>query len=199
MALDIPDSYATAAFSHTLAGWAKPLVCTLGLAPDTIGQTWTTAMANSIFDAWKNAMDTSVTSNLTFTGCVLYVKDPLGFIPIPSTSASAVGTSSGTALPPNTAVMVEKITSRPGRSGRGRMFLPGFSEGAVDAAGQIAGASLTQLATDLTAFYTALVSVVGVSTPQLFHETTVPSSAPTTITSFAADARVSSIAKRFKR
>ncbi len=126
MPLNVPDGYTVAAFSHTLTGWARPMVCTVGL--DTSGAAAVnTTMANAVFTAWANALDTSVTNNLTFTGVVLYWKQPLGYVPVPSTSTAVVGTSSGSGLAPNTAVMIEKNTLRPGRSGKGRFFLPGFS------------------------------------------------------------------------
>lgn len=49
----------------------------------------------------------------------------------------ATGTVTGTALAPNTAALVQKITNTPGRPGRGRSFYPGIPDTSVDEVGLV--------------------------------------------------------------
>lgn len=198
MALNVPNGDAIAAFEHRLTGYDQPLVCTLGLGLDALHD-HTVAGANAVQLAWADNLKTSVTDELTFVSVTIYKKEALGYVPITSNSAAVVGTASGDALPPNVAAMVNKITARPGRAGRGRFFLPGISEAAVSPAGVIAGATLTQFADDLDDMRAAMLGITELDDLLLFHDTTDISPAPTIIDSFAVDARVSSISKRFRR
>lgn len=198
MPLNVPNDYAVAAFEHTITGFTRSLVCTIGIDATSAGA-WTTTDSNDLFTAWAGNLDTSVSPSLTFQGVTVYFKQPLGYIPVPSSSAAVVGTSSGTSLPPNTAVMVEKNTLRPGRSGRGRLFLPGLSEAFVDPNGNITSGAMTQLTTDLAAARLAMLTIGAVDRVVLFHDTANIDPSPTNIETLTPDPRVSSIAKRFRR
>jgi hypothetical protein len=52
------------------------------------------------------------------------------------------GLAAGGMMPCNNAYLIQKRTETPGRRGRGRSYLPGVPEGAVDDAGQVAPASV---------------------------------------------------------
>lgn len=63
------------------------------------------------------------------------------------------------APPANVAVLIHKRTTRGGRRGRGRMFIPwAMSEGDVDEVGNISTTRLTQLQTNANAFLASLAT-----------------------------------------
>jgi hypothetical protein len=66
------------------------------------------------------------------------------------------GGQAGDSAPPNVAYLVEKRTALGGRSGRGRMYLPGVNEGRVNDNGTIVSASRTAIQTAIDAWFTAL-------------------------------------------
>lgn len=196
--LDVPNGDVIAAFHHTLTGWSKSLVCTIGIGVDE-AEPLDENSANDVFGWWSNEMKTSVTASLSFTGVILYWKQPLGYVPIPSNDSPVAGTGSGSPLPPNCAAMIQKNTGRPGRAGRGRMFLPGISEALVSGGGVVDGALVTQMNGDLASFYTAVTTSGQFDDLLLYHDDDIPSSSPTLIDSLTVNVRTSSISKRFRR
>lgn len=90
--------------------------------------------------------------------------------------------ASGAGVPPNTAALVEKRTALGGRSGRGRMFIPGLQESNVETGGEISlglyslfNASLAAWLADIETLATNMV---------LFHNA---SSDPTIVDSLDLD------------
>lgn len=67
-----------------------------------------------------------------------------------------------TSMAPNTAYLVNKVTALGGRRNRGRMFLPGVFDGAVDDSGLVASGTVTQIQTALDDFL-ASMSIFGLS------------------------------------
>jgi len=65
--------------------------------------------------------------------------------PIMSAGGSAPGTSTGTALPDEVALVVTFKTASTGVSGRGRMYVPGWATNALGAAGVAAPTAVTAL------------------------------------------------------
>ena len=70
-------------------------------------------------------------------------------------AANVKGTAA-TTLPPQVACAVTLVTARPGRSGRGRIFLGGFGANANRADGRIEDAARTALLAGVAGFYTRL-------------------------------------------
>lgn len=62
------------------------------------------------------------------------------------------GTLGEGAAPPQVAVLVNIYSFGHGRNGNGRIFLPGFPESAIDAAGKIGGSNVSGLRTNLSTF-----------------------------------------------
>lgn len=76
----------------------------------------------------------------------------------PLAGSGAINTS----MAPNTAYLVNKVTALGGRRHRGRMFLPGVFDGAVDDSGIVAGATVTQVQVALDDFLVSM-GVFGLS------------------------------------
>lgn len=197
--LNVPNGDIILALYHRITGYSRDLVCTVGIGIDE-GEPFDQAAVNGLFTNWANSMKPCVAPELTFTKAIAYWKQPLGYVPFVSNSAPIVGTSSGTCTTPNTAVMIEKQTGRPGRAGRGRMFMPGVSETFISPNGDLSGAILTQFGISLAAVYafqTAGASIF--DDVLLYHQDDNVDPTPTIVNSYVANARVSSQAKRFRR
>lgn len=68
-------------------------------------------------------------------------------------AAGLPGGTSGSALTPNTALLVKKLTATGGRSGAGRMFWPGVPEGTVTDNGSVPGGALATIQTRFDDFF----------------------------------------------
>jgi hypothetical protein len=199
MALFVPNGDVILALEHEIQGYSRPLVCTIGVGIDE-GEPFDQAAVNGLFNSWAQAMKASFPATLTFTRATAYWKQPLGFVPFVTSIAAVVGTGSGTSLPPNTALMVEKVTGRPGRSGRGRMFVPGYSETGVEPNGNVISGNIAAINTALQVFYDFATDEGGIFDDLLlFHDEDNIDPTPTVIDDLVLNPRVSSIAKRFRR
>lgn len=200
MALSIPTGDGLIIFHYRLAGDSEDMLNIFGWEPpgDFVNGTGVAA-ANDLFTKWSTEMKSSVTPELTFVRCELLRKAGDGFIEWNSTATTVVGSSSGAALPPNVAALIHKSTDRGGRSGKGRAFLPGLSEGAVDSAGNISAAFITQINGDLDSAFTALASSVYVDELKLWHQESISNPTGDSITGLSIDPKVATQRRRLRR
>lgn len=200
--------YADCAIQITLGGMPRPAYVTFGVDPtDTdpmlvAGAINTAAAAAgslcSVLD--NSATITSVRVSMGTDGS----EDVVGWL-----STNSPGTSSKTSLPPNCAVLVHKLTTRGGRRGRGRMFLPWcMTESDVDEAGLINSSVVTGLQTALGAFRANLSA--GSNPMVLLHDPSKPSTAdpprpptsmgaPNLVTTLVVDKLISTQRRRLGR
>lgn len=71
-------------------------------------------------------------------------------------SVGEPGTDAGNTLPPNSAVLVKKLTALGGRMHTGRMFFPGATETQTDGAGKLTTSALSDYQDGFDAFFTAM-------------------------------------------
>jgi hypothetical protein len=102
--------------------------------------------------------------------------------PFAEYAENIVGGTSGTQMPPNVALLVEKKTAVGGKSGAGRLYIPGIPEAVAGADGAIAPANMTAFQTvanawlaDIETTFTGMV---------LLHSA---SSDPTAVTNLVID------------
>lgn len=126
---------------------------------------------------------------------VKYGPNDLG--PSAEQSSGAAGTGGGVQTSIAVAVLVHKVTALGGRPGRGRMFIPGVQESEVDPAGNLTGAFVSGLQTELNSFYSDMVAS-GIP-PYLLHSETSPVATPTAITAFTAAGIVATQRRRQRR
>lgn len=188
----IPDGYAQANVRFTGAALPTGGECTFGLGD--VGASSPIALGEIIFDAWNSSdIMGSFSTNVTMSS--VYVK----FGPnTTGPSAEYFGESDtgigGAAAPPNVSVLVAKVTAAGGRKGRGRMFVPGFPEGLIDAGGIVNPTQLTSLQAAFDDFYD---TITGLDFPLvLLHG---DSTTPTTITSFVVQNLVATQRRRLRR
>jgi hypothetical protein len=116
-------------------------------------------------------------------------------------SAEVAGTDTGQitgeSVAPNTAFLIRKLTGVGGRTGRGRLFLPGVAESAVGPG----GALTSTYAVDISATFNAFqLNMATAGLPlALLHSPDSPVSTPMLITSLSCDTRVATQRRRLRR
>lgn len=128
----IPAGFAQAsAIFYQVLGGDDALVVTghdIGLGPND-----PTDIANAVFDTWEGSnLGRALQANTWAMRQVnVRVNRGAGIELGVSTRAQIGGVSTDPGLPPNTVFLVQKKTALGGREFRGRMYLPGQSEGIV--------------------------------------------------------------------
>lgn len=103
------------------------------------------------------------------------------------------GLQSGEAYSANTAALLRKVTTLGGREGRGRMYMPGLSEGQVATAGQLSGATIDAIQAECDDYMSGLDTL---GTPMvLLHNSPTE---PTVVTTLVCDAIVATQRNRLR-
>lgn len=193
--MEIPDGFAQANLKFGGPAAPEGAEITIGLDLALTSAT-PVEVAEAVAAAWDASVAHQQSSSLNFDS--VYVKFGPGNTG-PSGEASGTGGlyASASAVPPQVSVIVNKGTALGGRSGRGRMFVPGIPEGSVTPAGLIDGGVQSDWNTDLIEFATALagddLSLV------LLHGPDSPVTVPTPITSLIVSAKVGTQRDRLRR
>lgn len=144
-----------------------------------------------------------IPSDTAFTGIQLRVGntggDPLTLF----YSINVPGIGSGTTLPQNCAVLLNKVTTRPGRTGKGRMYWPTIPEADVNGLGQIDGTVVSGWNTTLAAVLENLANPAGDEDPApmcLLHNTGAPGGTdPTPIVGLTCAPIIATQRRRLRR
>lgn len=193
MALLIPEGFAQVTIPFHHSGLARDAVITYGaVSPDG-----NPAEADAHLEAFSGNI--TMDSEVTMGPVRLSVGTGSGEHLAVEGTTDSIGTSSGARLPANSALLVRKLTSRGGRRGRGRVFIPWrLEEGQVDELGLIGSVQLAAMQSELDAWYDDLVSrdiemvllhSTGESTP----------GAPNAVTSLSAVALIGTQRRRLGR
>lgn len=154
----IPAGTARLSFHGTLQGGQEIWQTSLWVVADAVSQAAADALAADGSAAWASAgMTTDLLTNQdTYTGCTAYVytsgggaADRVGTAP-----ASTAGTGT-TYNPLQVSYVVTLESSRAGRHGKGRMYLPNRKV-QIDSTGLISGTNTTLLVTDAQQLIQAL-------------------------------------------
>lgn len=176
----------------------RPAAITFGVAAD--GKS-----ASDIWTAVKDATNVSagIKSKLANGAAFSRIKVSLGqedeIDLVHDMPVSIPGTGAVGSVPPNVALLVHKRTSRGGRRGRGRMFLPwSINEVKVADNGSIDAAEQVLIQACVTTWFTEL-NTRGVPMFLLHQEGNTPTGLPTAVNSLAVDPLVSSQRRRLHR
>lgn len=115
--------------------------------------------------------------------------------PFSEVAAVIPGTVSGSVVPPNTSLLVKKVTGQGGRRGQGRMFLPGLDESEVDGTGTVGSSRRTAVGTDLNAL---LLSLSGADLDMVVLHGD-PGFAPLDVTALVVQTKVATQRRRLRR
>lgn len=186
----IPVGYAHVA--HFFGGNSLPNGAAITYGVGGFGENDPLTLAELLHDAFTAEWGPSLTTgtNLEATR-VKFGPNSTG--PFATFSEQYTGLNPDQGLPPNTAALLKKQTASGGRSGQGRMFLPGLTEAQVAGNGDWLSGYLATLQTQASDWLTA---IEGITTGMfLFH---TASSDPTKVTGLGVDAKVATQRRRLR-
>lgn len=200
--LVIPPGFGNAAFIFDGTAGTPQFVTTLGVEIGTDPALYVPT-ANSLFQAYAQNLMSRTYSGLTLTKVSLAIgaDGPSGSID--SDLAPVNGGLAGADAALSMSVIAQKRTGRIGRSGRGRMFLPGLlANEDVNPNGDFSNAVKTAIQTDVNGFFEDVLTGAALgegNIPYLFHaEGTEGDADPTAITSIQVQSKVGWVRKRIR-
>lgn len=157
----IPSGHAlvTLEFAMPHVGGTRTAVTTFGIFAET-----SLSLCDEIADAYSSEVWLDLGSNQVTFSNISIVGETLGY----ELARNVVGGHSGEIPPPNTSLLVRKLTGIRGRTNQGRMFPPGLVyEGTYNNSGQMSSTDRNEYQTKFTGFLEALEAL---SAPMvLFH------------------------------
>lgn len=138
----IPVGYGLASVPLNLSGYSRTAFITFGVRNDATLSDPNTA-ADRIQSAVESELADRFDSDVTIGPTHLLLNVSAGPLPGDATSTQSGGSSANSPTP-NVSLLIRKSTLTPGRTGRGRMYLPwACDESGLDQAGQVEGAVVT--------------------------------------------------------
>jgi hypothetical protein len=193
--MTIPDGYAQANFIFSGDALPEGAQITLGLDVSAFAGL-PTDLAIGLADDYDSTLAHNQCDTVDFVSVhVKFGPDNTG----PAGDAPGTGGlyTAGEAVMPNCALLINKTTSHGGRSGRGRMFLPGIPNAQVDDGGVVAGGFLTEVNGDLVTFMGKIEArdcqVV------LLHGAASPVSLPYAVDQMLAQGKIATQRRRLRR
>ena len=179
--------------TYMFSGQNVPTGAVVTLGIDSSPEPSIVAEAANSRDAFALNVLPLLSSGLTFDG-VLVKRGPDATGAIQFSPSGDVGGASSSAIAPNVAALVRKVTGMGGRKNRGRLFLPGLVESVVDYAGRLDPTFQGNLQDAWNDFQTAIEA--DSLTPVVLHG---DNTAPTVVTSFGVDSTVATQRRRLRR
>lgn len=193
--MQIPTGYAQANFQHRHESGTRLMEVTLGLAVSAYagdGQD----LADNLNGMWVEAILPAMSAEISFVGVQLKY-GPQSTGPAWFSQGLTTGERVGSPVPPNTAVLVRKRTASGGRSGRGRMYMPGVPEEGVLGQGVLTSGEQLIWTTQLEVFRQKLLTED--VAPVLLHGDDSPVTSPYIITDFQVAETVATQRRRLRR
>lgn len=187
----IPVGFAQVNYRFTGGGVPRGAECTLGVDHQAFVGT-TADLADAMATLWEDNWLPQQITDISLAS-VLVKKGPNTTGQSAEVFPGLQGPNALQGTPPQVAILVKKVTALGGREGRGRMYIPGYSEGDVTTAGEITGADLTSLQASADTFLSDAIAAD--IQPVLLHNS---ATAPTEILSFQVDSRVGTQRRRLR-
>jgi len=190
----IPEGYAQVNFIFSGFGVPQGAEVTFGLG---LGETDDNPaeVAEAMHGVWTDTFLTVMTNAITFDETrVKFGPNDIG--PFASFSGGDNGALTPNGSTPQVAILITKQTASGGRSGRGRMYVPGVTESDTDADGALQGPYLSAWQDAADDFLTNTV-VAGYS-PELLHGEDSPAPFPYPITSLSVSGTVATQRRRLR-
>lgn len=206
MRTNLPAGYSQALLHFSGVGLPRTAAISFGM--DQLGTVPDVGtICGTLISLWATHLDSQLSNSCTFTG-VRVKAGPMETGPFADVGASNVGGNANAATSPAVCYLVRKVTGSGGKSGTGRMFVPGLADNEVDEAGKISTTRLTSLGTAWTAFFNALVTAnipmvllhsYGDYTNSAGQPVHVEPKDPTPVTSLVIDGTVATQRRRQRR
>jgi len=189
----IPEGFAQVNFHFIGAGIQNEAQVTLGV-DNTAADATATALAATFVAQFNAHLRSQMCQNVTLDRVSVKLGPPdIG--PSAEAPAASVGTGGNGHFNPNTSALVRKITSRGGRTGRGRSYWPFPGEDVIENGGILSAAYRATLQAALDDFR----DVFDDAEQELVLLHTDPAIIPTGISAFVVDARVGTQRRRLRR
>lgn len=200
----IPDGYGVIEHVFTVPTFDdEPMLMTLGF--QLAGTDITVANVDEIHAAYGANFNAGTPAHGTEYQIgpfnVRYKKDG-DMYEVPGTDSD--GSSSGSsAVAPNTARLITKLTGLGGRRNKGRMYQPGPVETVVDAGGHFTAQSITDQQANADAYFDDLIALGSIQALVLFHsydeaDPPDPLPVPTQLTGFRIESKVATQRRRLR-
>lgn len=193
----IPVDYAQANIVFTGVNLPEGAETTLGLNIEVWTGTTPADLADCVVNAWVDALMPGMFVDEMVLSAVNVKFGPNDTGADGGGTYSVVGGDGGSAVPPNTSLLVKKQTGFGGRTGRGRMFIPGLPETQVTDAGTVSSTWVSDLTTRLEDFRTSTEWFGAV--PTLLHSPDSPVLVPMPIVALVPDNKVATQRRRLRR
>lgn len=153
-------------------------------------------IATKIRNAWSQAAVMAILTSQVRVDSILVKLGPNEFGPAIEIPGDMAGGASGEPTVPNTALLVRKNTVQGGRTGSGRMFIPGWVEANVTGSGAVDQAALGSVQTRLDDLHEALADS---QVPMfLLHTSEAHPIGPLGVTSLKAQGTVATQRRRLR-
>lgn len=195
MALVLPDGFGLATVHIRGASSGRDCINVWGLDNNT-----STAQENAeaLRDAYENTIMDAITAGYVLSR-VKVVQNDGGTYTAGEASSTQPGGLAVASDPPQVSWLVKKITTAPGRAGRGRVYIPGVPELQTDGSGFITPSAVADMQTALDAM---MVGYAGGLLVLLHRDPLNPSdytfAAPTPILTLQAESQVATQRRRLR-
>ena len=153
--------------------------------------------AQTVLQEFQSAnIRAQISPEVTIDSC-LFKKGPNSTGEAAVYTGGVPGTAASTAAGPQVAWLVRKVTNFGGRTGRGRLYIPGMSEAVCGTGGVVGNTQRLALQNALETFRTNLNAVGLVAT--LLHGAASPVPSPMPIVSYQVDTRAATQRRRLRR
>jgi hypothetical protein len=192
----IPVGYAQVNNVIKLTGDNEEMICTMGIRLEGAVAADLQLICEDMFDAFADQFMFWVNSAYNLVRVDMYSNLGAGNVVNSSTQAQRPGLQGGAAIPQNSAYLIRKRTAVAGKQGRGRMYLPGVEESAVDALGNLTAQRITDLNVSGTNYLQRLVDNAKVGSAALLHS--LVGDVPDDITTLQCDSKIATQRRRLR-
>lgn len=190
----IPVGHGEAVVTLTIPGDAGPALNIFGFAYDVATPAATVASdiagVLSSTSGYRGLLPSVVTLSSVLVRCRADAGDPL----VAEETISLAGSLAGNTPPPQTALLIQKITGRAGRKNRGRMYIPANDESILNDAGVYGSTETAGFQTKADSFLAALDTA---GYPMVLLHTSV-ADAPTDVVSLVVQSKVATQRRRLR-
>jgi hypothetical protein len=204
MTLVVPEGHALVSHAYTLVGDAEPMFNVYGVKVETDTAINAQVMATSLAEKWANFFKLQQDGGWQTKETTVKLKVGPGLLDydvgIDTTIVAGTLATTNT-CPVNTAYLIHKRTAVAGRSGRGRLYLPGVPENLVEDTGVLTAGTATAMTTAAQSWRAAVEAATGVANMVIFHDSNGAAAAqlPPVVLNLVCDLKVSTQRRRLRR
>ncbi len=201
MTLQIPAGFGQVIHSLLLTGDPEPMAVTYGVQMEGQAPTDAQDTVGDLHAAFASTMLTIPHQVYSLRQTELrYVVAELGPVQVALAVDIVTAGGTGSPLPQNSAVLFHKRSASAGRRNRGRFYLPGMSEGAVDATGRLAAADVTAFNNIAANFLAGVRASGSVAEMVILHSLGIsPTGPPAVVTSLLTDPVIATQRRRLRK